>query len=82
MARDDDGSVEALMPVFGPPRPAPDHEARDARQDGELVNRVFEDAGVQTAAVGGFRMSPHVYNTPEHVDRVVAALKKNRAMLA
>jgi len=51
-------------------------------QDGELVNKVFDDAGVQTAAVGGFRMSPHIYNTAEHVDRVVAALKKNRAMLA
>jgi selenocysteine lyase/cysteine desulfurase len=48
---------------------------------GKLVLQVFVDAGVQTAAVNGFRMSPHVYNTEDHVDRVVAAVKKNRSML-
>jgi selenocysteine lyase/cysteine desulfurase len=48
---------------------------------GKMVEQVFNDTGVQTAAVNGFRMSPHVYNTDDHVDRVVAAVKKNRAML-
>jgi selenocysteine lyase/cysteine desulfurase len=48
---------------------------------GKMVEQVFNDAGVQTAAVNGFRMSPHVYNTEDHVDRVIAAVKKNRAML-
>ncbi len=47
-----------------------------------LVAAVFNDAGVQTAAVGGLRMSPHIYNTAEHVDRVVAAVAKNRSLLA
>ncbi|HET6565451.1 MAG TPA: aminotransferase class V-fold PLP-dependent enzyme [Xanthomonadales bacterium] len=46
-----------------------------------LVSQVFEDVGVQCAATGGFRMSPHVYNNADHVDRVIAALKKNRALL-
>ena len=46
-----------------------------------LVDRVFEDAGVQTAATGGFRMSPHIYNTADHVDRVLAAVGKNRSLL-
>ncbi|MEQ9562867.1 MAG: aminotransferase class V-fold PLP-dependent enzyme [Woeseiaceae bacterium] len=47
----------------------------------KMVEQVFIDAGVQTAAVNGFRMSPHVYNTADHVDRVVAAVQKNRTML-
>ena len=49
---------------------------------GRMVEQVFNDAGVQTAAVNGFRMSPHVYNTHAHADRVIAAVKKNRAMLS
>lgn len=49
---------------------------------GTLVGNVFDDSGVQCAATGGFRMSPHVYNNADHVDRVVAAVKKNRALLA
>lgn len=48
----------------------------------KLVGQVFDDAGVQTAGTGGLRMSPHVYNTENHVDRVVAAVKKSRAMLS
>ncbi|MGB5247033.1 MAG: aminotransferase class V-fold PLP-dependent enzyme, partial [Woeseia sp.] len=48
---------------------------------GEMVEQVFADAGVQTAAVNGFRMSPHVYNTDDHVARVIAAVKTHRGML-
>ena len=48
----------------------------------ELVGRVFKDAAVQCAATGGFRMTPHVYNNEDHVDRVIAAVKKNRGMLS
>ncbi len=47
----------------------------------KLVSKVFDDCGVQCAATGGFRMSPHVYNNVDHVDRVIAALKRNRALL-
>jgi selenocysteine lyase/cysteine desulfurase len=47
-----------------------------------LVEQIFTEAGVQTAATGGLRMSPHLYNTREHVDRVIAAVARNRAMLA
>ncbi|MDH3439815.1 MAG: aminotransferase class V-fold PLP-dependent enzyme [Gammaproteobacteria bacterium] len=49
---------------------------------GNLVGKVFEDAAVQCAATGGFRMSPHVYNNDDHVDRVIAAVNKNRALLS
>lgn len=47
----------------------------------KLVRQVFDDSGVITAPVGGFRMSPHVYNTPEHVERALAAIRKSRALL-
>jgi len=47
----------------------------------KLVGRVFEDSGIQTAGTGGFRMSPHVYNTEDHVDRMIAAVGKSRALL-
>lgn len=47
-----------------------------------LPDKVYEDSGVITAATGGLRMSPHVYNSADHVDRVVAAIRKSRAMLS
>ena len=47
-----------------------------------LVNQVFDDSGIITAPVNGFRMSPHVYNTADHVDRILAAIKKSRGLLA
>ena len=48
----------------------------------QLVARVYDDAGVQGAPVGGLRLSPHVYNTEDHVDRAIAAVKKNRNLFA
>ncbi len=46
----------------------------------QLVTDTLKDSGVITAAVGGFRMSPHVYNTAGHVDRIVTAAGKSRAL--
>lgn len=47
----------------------------------ELPERVFRRSGVITAATGGLRMSPHLYNTPDHVDRVVRAIAAERSAL-
>lgn len=47
-----------------------------------MVKQVFNESGVITAPVGGFRMSPHVYNTADHVDRILAAIKKSRGLLS
>ncbi|HSD70759.1 MAG TPA: aminotransferase class V-fold PLP-dependent enzyme [Woeseiaceae bacterium] len=47
---------------------------------GRLVTDVLKDSGIITAAVGGFRMSPHVYNNADHVDRVIAAAGRLRAL--
>ncbi len=53
------------------------------RENGRaLTGKVYEDSGIITAATGGLRMSPHVYNTEDHVDRVLAAVKKSRSMLS
>jgi len=48
----------------------------------QMVNEVFDESGIITAPVAGFRMSPHVYNTADHVDRILAAIKKSRGLLA
>ena len=47
----------------------------------KMVGEVFDDSGVITAPVNGFRMSPHVYNTKDHVDRIVASIRKFRGLL-
>jgi selenocysteine lyase/cysteine desulfurase len=47
----------------------------------KMVGDVFRDSGVITAPVNGFRMSPHVYNSKEHVDRITASISKYRSLL-
>jgi selenocysteine lyase/cysteine desulfurase len=47
----------------------------------KLPQRVLEHSGVITAPTGGLRMSPHIYNTAEHVDRVAAAIAGSRQLL-
>jgi selenocysteine lyase/cysteine desulfurase len=47
-----------------------------------VVEQVFDDSGVITAPVNGLRMSPHVYNTAEHVDRILVAVKKSRNLFS
>ncbi len=47
-----------------------------------LVDRLLRDSGIIVAAVGGLRMTPHVYNTDEHIDRVVDAIAKSRHLLS
>jgi len=47
----------------------------------ELPQQVFERSGVITASTGGLRMSPHIYNTPEHVERVTRAVSSLRHRL-
>jgi selenocysteine lyase/cysteine desulfurase len=47
----------------------------------KMVGEVFNDSGIITAPVNGFRMSPHVYNTEDHVDRVLRSIAKFRGLL-
>jgi selenocysteine lyase/cysteine desulfurase len=48
----------------------------------ELTGKVYDNSGIITAPTGGLRMSPHVYNTEDHIDRVVAAVKKFKNLLS
>ena len=47
-----------------------------------LVHRLLRESGIIVAAVGGLRMTPHVYNTGEHIDRVVDGIAKSRHLLS
>ena len=38
-----------------------------------------EEHGIAGAATGGRRVSPHIYNTMEHIDRAVRAIRAMRA---
>jgi selenocysteine lyase/cysteine desulfurase len=49
---------------------------------GTLVQRVLDDAGIIVAGVGGLRMTPHVYNTEAHIDRMVEAVAGLRDLLS
>lgn len=48
----------------------------------KMVGEVFRDSGVITAPVNGFRMSPHYYNTTDHVDRILASISRFRHLLS
>jgi len=41
----------------------------------------LRDSGIILAGVNGLRLSPHIYNTPDHVERVVGAVNKSRKFL-
>ena len=47
----------------------------------QLLENVLRDSGVILAGVNGLRLSPHLYNTAEHVERVTAAVDQSRSLL-
>ena len=47
----------------------------------QLLDNVLKDSGVILAGTGGLRLSPHIYNTVNHVDRVVNAINISRKLL-
>jgi selenocysteine lyase/cysteine desulfurase len=49
---------------------------------GMLVEHMLREAGIIVAAVGGLRLTPHVYNTEQHIDRAIDAIAAARALLA
>jgi selenocysteine lyase/cysteine desulfurase len=49
---------------------------------GALVQHMLREAGIIVAAVGGLRLTPHVYNTEDHIDRAIAAVASARDLLA
>ena len=47
----------------------------------EVFSRMYEDHGIAGSTSGGFRLSPHLYNTAEHVERALAGLKTLRPLI-
>lgn len=52
-----------------------------AEARGEVFSRMYEEHGIAGSTSGGFRLSPHLYNTAEHVERALAGLKALRALI-
>ena len=42
----------------------------------EVYQKLYDNYGIACASTGGIRLSPHIYNTMEDVDKVVNALVK------
>ncbi len=40
-----------------------------------VMNRLYEEFGIAAAPTGGLRLSPHTYNTMEHIERAIAGVK-------
>jgi len=55
---------------------APEEKRRQA------VEILYRDWGIAAAPTGGLRLCPHIYNTMEHIDRAVQAVKAVRKLLA
>ena len=47
-----------------------------------VLDRMYTEYGIAGSTSGGFRLCPHIYNTPEHVRRAVEGLDKLRELWA
>jgi selenocysteine lyase/cysteine desulfurase len=52
---------------------------RDKRQ--AVFQRLYEEFGIAGATTGGLRLSPHIYNTMDHIERALDALRAMRGMM-
>ncbi len=48
----------------------------------EVFERMYDEHGIAGATSGGFRLSPHIYNTREHVERALEGLRSLRHLIA
>lgn len=48
---------------------------------GALLENLLNDEGIILAGVNGLRLSPHIYNTAEHVERVARGVNRSRQLL-
>lgn len=47
----------------------------------EVFSRMYEEHGIAGSTSGGFRLSPHLYNTEEHLERALAGLEALRPLI-
>ena len=45
------------------------------KQSSEIFQKLYETQGIAGASTSGVRLSPHIYNTMEDMDKVVSAVK-------
>lgn len=41
----------------------------------EIFSRMYDEHGIAGSTSGGFRLSPHIYNTEEHIERAIHGLR-------
>lgn len=46
-----------------------------------IVNGLYEEYGIAAASAGGLRLSPHLYNTREHIDRAIKGARALRHLV-
>lgn len=54
-------------------------EVPEARRQ-ELLDAMYHKHGIAGSTAGGFRLCPHIYNTPDHVRRAAEGLQALRAL--
>ena len=47
----------------------------------EVFSRMYDDHGIAGSTSGGFRLSPHIYNTEEHIQRALDGLNALRPLI-
>ena len=52
-----------------------------AESRGEVFSRMYDEHGIAGSTSGGLRLSPHLYNTAEHIERALAGLKALRPLI-
>jgi selenocysteine lyase/cysteine desulfurase len=46
-----------------------------ATKSQDVYNKLYQEHGIAGATTGGLRLCPHIYNTREHIDRAIGAVK-------
>jgi selenocysteine lyase/cysteine desulfurase len=47
----------------------------------EVFNRLYDEHGIAASPTGGLRLSPHIYNTMEHIDRALRGVSALRRLM-
>jgi selenocysteine lyase/cysteine desulfurase len=48
----------------------------------QVLDKVYSEHGIAGAAVNGFRLCPHIYNTTDHINRAVEAVRSLREWIS
>ena len=48
----------------------------------KILDAMYNDHGIAGSTAGGLRLCPHIYNTMEHIERTIEAVKSQRHLLS